>query len=83
MGTIDSLSITNWTDTGQTTPVPRWTVDVEINWDNAARIPQQHIQTYTFPNVLQGIPLARLRRYMEMIIMNEARLALAIDTEET
>lgn len=74
--------ITNWINTGATTPVPRWTVDVAIEWTKEDGTPESHSDTYTFPNVLSGIPLQRMRRYMEELILREARIQLGIDEED-
>lgn len=74
--------ITNWTNTGATTPVPRWTVDVVIEWTKEDGTPGSHSGTYTFPNILGGVPLKRIRQYMEEIILREARIQLAIDEED-
>lgn len=74
--------ISNWRALGTTAPVPKYTVDLRIEWAKADDTPGTHTGTYTFPNVFSGVPLRRIRRYMEEIILCEARLALDIDAEE-
>jgi len=74
--------ITNWTDVGATTKVPRWEVDIEIEWKQMDGTPRKHSGTYTFPNILSDVPLSRMRQYMEKIILREVRIQLGIDEEE-
>ena len=78
---VDSVFITNWTDLGTTAPVPQWTVDIEINWTKDDGSTDQRLVTPTFPNILSGVPISRMRRYMEEIILRELRLQYGIDTE--
>jgi len=77
-----NIWITNWTNTGLTTPVPRWTADIAIEWTKGDGTPGTHSGTYTFPNVLAGVPLSRIRQYMEEIILREVRIQLGIDEEK-
>ena len=77
-----NIWIDNWTDLQNTVPFPQYGVDVRLEWTGADDQPHEHENTYTFPNVLQNVPLSRLRRYMEEIILREARLALNIDEED-
>jgi hypothetical protein len=76
-----NVTVENWEATGQNVPFPQYTVDVGLDWLDSAGERQERSQTITFPNVLQTVPLARLRRYMERIIMAELRIALGIDEE--
>lgn len=77
-----NVFITNWKDDSVTVPVPRYSVDIEVHWTDENEEQRQHSDTYRFPNALAGVPLRRLRRYMEEIILREARLQLGIDEEE-
>jgi len=74
-----NVYITNWQKVGDTVPVDKWTVDIEINWINEQSELQEHEGTYTFPNILGGIPLSRMRKYMEELVLREARIQLGVD----
>lgn len=71
-----------WGPPGDTVPVEKRDVLVKFEWVNHDGVEHTHEATYTFPNILAGIPLRRLRRYMEDIILSEARIQLEIDPEE-
>lgn len=74
-----NVFISNWQATGSNVPVPQYSVDIAINWKDGSGQLHEHASTYRFPNVLQGVPLARVRVYMEEIILREIRLAQGID----
>lgn len=64
-----------------TIPAPQVTVNVP---EQAAPIvnvaaPHTDTRTVTFPNVLSGVPLSRLREYMQDIALKEIRLQLGVD----
>jgi hypothetical protein len=80
-GSNVNITIENWTDDGVTVPVPRWSVNITIQWKGDDGQTYVDSDTYRFPNVLQNVPLSRLRRYMEEIILREARLILSIDDD--
>ena len=71
--------IENWTNDGVNVQVPRYSVSVRIEWTKADGTPGSHENAYRFPNALQNVPVARLRRYMEEIILREVRIQLGID----
>lgn len=71
--------IANWVNQETTVPVPKWAVDIKIQWTDEANNPHEHEETYYFPNILAGIPMSRLRKYMEQLILAEVRIALGID----
>ena len=80
---VDEINITNWTDTGLTTPFPRYTFDLEIKWtDNDGDLHTHGPQTYTFPNDLGTMPLRVRRRFAEQMILATARVTLGIDDWE-
>ena len=72
----------NWTDQGTTVPVPKWRVDIKVQWTDDAGTPHEREDTYNFPNILAGIPARRMRGYMERLILAEVRIALGIDEGE-
>ena len=74
--------IFNWTDLGSTVPVPCYSVDISVNWIKANGTQGNYVDTVTFPNVLAGVPVQRLRRYMQKIILSEVRIQLGIDEAE-
>ena len=78
---ISEIFITNWTDMGNTVPVPRYSVDIEIKWLDEDNVEHTHSSTRFFPNELAGIPIRRLKRYMEMLIIQEVKIKLGIDED--
>jgi len=78
---VDQILIGNWTNLGATAPVPKWSVDITVNWTKQDGTPGTVSVTKTFPNVLAGVPLKRIRRYMEEIILNELRIQQGIDED--
>lgn len=74
-----NIGIKNWTDEGTTVPVPKYSVIVTVDWTKEDNTLGHHSDIYYFPNALAGVPLNRLRRYMEDIIVSEVRIALGID----
>lgn len=70
-----------WTNTGLTTAVPRWTFTTRFEWVDDAGVPHTDERTYTFPNALATVPARRLKEYMEYIIMAEARIGRGIDRD--
>lgn len=74
-----NLTISDWTAVGATAPVPRYSIQVRHDWTDNAGVKHTDTRTLTFPNALSGIPLARLKGYMEQIILAEARIQLGVD----
>lgn len=80
---VDEVHITNFVNTGLTTPFPRYTFSLEIRYTDDAGVARVHgPQTYTFPNDLGTMPLAVRRRFAEEMIRATARVALGIETWE-
>jgi hypothetical protein len=80
---VDEINITNFVNTGLTTPLPRYTFTLHIKWTNDAGVQQTHgPQTYTYPNDLAAMPLNVRRAFAEKMITATARVALGIDTWE-
>jgi len=78
---VDEIHVTNWTNLGSTAPVPQWTVNITVRWTRDDGTSAEDSRMVTFPNILSGVPLSRLRRYMEEIILRELRVQLGIDDE--
>ncbi len=78
---VDEVHVTNWTDLAATAPVPQWSVDIVIRWTTTAGSSMEHVETVTFPNILAGVPLGRLKGYMEEIILRELRIQQGVDVE--
>lgn len=76
-----NVFISDWTDTGQTRRVDRWSCDVIIQWQDENGINHEHNETLYFPDDLASTPLSRLRNYMQDIVLREVRLRLGIDVE--
>ena len=80
---VDEINITNWVNTGLTTPFSRYTFTLEIKWTDDQGVHRTHgQQTYTFPNDLAAMPLLVRRRFANEMIVATARVALGIDTWE-
>jgi len=80
---VDELNITNFVDTGATTPFSRYRFTLEIKWTDDQG--EKHVhgpQEYTFPNDLAAMPLAVRRAFAEKMITVTARVALGIDAWE-
>ncbi len=75
---IEELNITNFQNTGQTTPIARYTFDIEIKWRNEAGVLQTHSSTRTYPNALSDMPLRVQRRFVEEMIEAKVRVALGL-----
>ncbi len=68
-----------WTAVGTNASVPRWSLQVRFDWTDNAGAAHTDTRTLIFPNVLSGIPIQRLREYMQDIILKEARIQLGVD----
>lgn len=74
-----NLTISGWTPLGTNASVPRYSVTLATDWVDNAGAPHTDTRTVMFPNVLSGVPLARLKGYMEQIALAEIRLLLGVD----
>lgn len=74
-----NLFLSGWTALGTNASVPRYRVDLTTQWIDNAGASHTDTRTVTFPNVLSGVPLQRLRGYMEQIALAEIRLLLGVD----
>jgi hypothetical protein len=74
-----NLQISGWTAVGTNASIPRYRVDLMTQWIDNAGVSHTDTRTVTFPNVLSGIPVSRLRGYMEQIALAEIRLLLGVD----
>lgn len=80
---VDEINISNFVNTGQTTPLPRYTFTLHIKYTDTNGVAREHgPQTYTYPNDLAAMPLAVRRAFAEKMITATARVALGIDTWE-
>lgn len=80
---VDEINITNFVNTGQTTPFSRYTFTLEIKYVDNQGVKRTHgPQTYTFPNDLTSMPLAVRRRFAEQMIQATARVALGVSEWE-
>ena len=69
-----------WVAVGTDASVPRWSMQVRMDWTDNAGVKRTDTRTVTFPNAPSGIPISRLREYMEAIILREARIQLGVDS---
>lgn len=81
--TVSEINATNFVATGQTTPLPRYTFTLHVEWVGNDDVLREHgPQTYTYPNDLAAMPLAVRRAFAEKMIIATARVALGISTWE-
>lgn len=79
---VHEINITNWTDTGFTTPLDRYTFDLEIKWTDNTGTDHTHNSNRTFPNALSAVPLSVMRVFAEKMIIATVRVELGIDSWE-
>ena len=80
---VNEINITNFVDTGLTTPMARYTFTLEIKWIDDQGVAHTHgPQTYTFPNDLVAMPLDVRKAFAEEMITATVRVALGIDNWE-
>ena len=70
----------DWTALGTNASVPRYSVNLTTQWIDNAGAAHTDTRTVTFPNVLSGVPLSRLKGYMEQIALAEIRLLLGVNS---
>jgi len=75
-----NIFTSDWTAVGTNASVPRYSMTLTTNWIDNAGVAHTDTRTLTFPNVLSGVPLSRLKGYMEQIALAEARIALGVDS---
>lgn len=79
---VDEINITNFVDTGATTPFDRYTFDLQIKWTDDAGVDQEYNNSQTFPNDLAAMPLLVRRKFAEEMIRATVRVFLGIDAWE-
>lgn len=81
MAQVTSLNISNFVDTGLTTPLPRYTFTLTVKWIDDTGVARTHgPQAYTYPNDLAAMPLIVRKRFAIDMISATARVALGVDT---
>lgn len=76
---VDEVNISNFVNTGATTPMARYTFTLEIRYTDSEGVKQVHGPvTKTFPNDLAAMPLAVRRAFAEKMIDATVRVALGI-----
>jgi len=71
-----------WRATGTNVSVPQYEHVIRIQWVDDDGVSHDATRTVRFPNVLSGIPVRRLREYIEDILYREARILAGIDRDE-
>jgi hypothetical protein len=80
---VDEINISDFVNTGLTTPLSRYTFTLQIKYHDAEGVAQTHGPvTKTYPNDLAAMPLSVRRAFAEKMIIATARVALGIDTWE-
>lgn len=79
--TVNELNITQFTNTGLTTAIPRWTFQLHIKYtDDSGVLRTYGPATHTWPNDLTGIPTNVQNKFMQQIITAKVRVTLGIDS---
>jgi len=78
---VDQINITNFVNTGATTPFSRYQFTLELWWTNDDGTKGHHgpLQ-YTFPNDLSTMPLLTRRYFAEQMITAMVRVTLGIES---
>jgi len=74
-----NIFISDWAAVGTNASVPRYSMTLQTDWVDNAGVAHTDTRTLIFPNVLSGIPLSRLKGYMEQIALAEARIAIGVN----
>lgn len=69
----------SWTPTGQTVPVPQYTIWVRFEWTGNDGQPRTHEETVTFPNDLQKVPVSWLNEEFKDLLLRAARHYIGVD----
>ena len=75
-----NIYFSNWTNMHVTVPVPKYSVDVTVNWIDNAGVPHTHTETAYFPNALAGLSVDGQKELAIDICLKEARERLGVDT---
>jgi hypothetical protein len=77
---VDEINITNFVDTGLTSPLSRYTFNVEIKYTDTNGVKRTYgPSSHTFPNDLTPMPGAVRRAFAEQMIKATIRVSLGID----
>lgn len=68
-----------WKATGNNVQVPQYETTIRFQWTRNNGTTGNQERTVRFPNALNGIPAARLKEYIEAILLNEARILAGVD----
>jgi hypothetical protein len=79
---IDELNITNFVNTGLTTPLDRYTFDIELKWTDDSGVQHEHSANRTFPNALSAMPLAVRKEFAIQMLTAVVRVELGLDSWE-
>lgn len=79
---VDEINITNFVDTGLTTPLNRYTFDLEVKWTADDGTKNEHSSNRVFPNALTSMPLSVRRRYAIEMIVAIVRVEMGLDSWE-
>lgn len=74
-----NVFIGGWKATGNNVQVPQYETTVRFQWTRNDGETRDNERTVRFPNVLNGIPAARLKDYIEDILLREARILAGVD----
>jgi hypothetical protein len=76
---IDEINIGNFTDTGLTSSINRYTFDLEIKWTDDAGVKRTNGPlSHVWPNELAAMPLAVRKRFAIDMITATVRVVLGI-----
>jgi len=77
---VDQILIGNIQDTGLTTPIKRYTFDLEITWTTSDGAVHHHgPATYVWPNDLADVPLSIVKQWGVDLVIQAVRWRLGVD----
>ena len=79
---IDEINISNFVNTGLTSPMARYTFNLQIKYVDNQGADQVYNASHTFPNDLTAMPLNVRRHFAEEMIKATVRVALGLNTWE-
>ena len=75
---VNSIIVSNWTDTGATTKMDRYTFDLRVEYTEDDGTPRVHEGNYTYPNDLSDVPLSVRKKWATEQIEAKVRVQLGV-----
>ncbi|HSG61591.1 MAG TPA: hypothetical protein VLA24_09175 [Pseudomonadales bacterium] len=76
MSTVTNITISNFVETGNKTPLDRYTFDLEMEWVDGVGGEHTYAHSHTFPNDLAPMPLNARRYFAEQMIAAVSKVSI-------